>query len=420
MKLKILMLPNTTYPNSHPFLEDVFANILHNKGHEITWVMQSSEKLKKNKIAQWKGSQVYVTMASPGTSRFGRLINHVLRCIGEILIIQKIVKSENFDLVQVCERMIEGLLAVYLKKRYGIPFSFRYSFPFPEADIYASKRGIARYPLIYYLRGKISKPIFMWIMRKADLLLPVSNQMKQDLIGEGIPSENMMVFPMGANTSIFQNISGAHIIKKFKLNTFPTIIYVGTMAKSRELDFLLRVIVKVKEKIQNIKLLMVGDGDGRPQLEELSKSLDIEDNVVFAGQIPHSQVPEFIAAANIGVSPIPPVPIFKVGSATKTIEYMAMGKPVIGNDIADQKEVINSSGGGICVRYDEEEFAEAIIELLNNPKKAKEMGKAGREWVIRNRSYEILANNLEQRYFDLVSSKHLKNYRPKNKKRKVF
>jgi glycosyltransferase involved in cell wall biosynthesis len=408
MKLKILMLPSNPYPTSHSVLEEVYANILHNRGHEITWVMQSSKKLKKNKIAHWKGSQVYVAVASPGTSRFGKLINNVLGCIGKILIIQKAVKNENFDLVQVKEGIFGGLLAIYLKKKYGVPFSFQYTFPAPEADIYASKRRIAKYPLIYLFRGKISKSILMWIMRKADLVLPVSKGMKQYLIENGVPEKKMMIFPMGINVTISQKETSLNCIrKKFNLTTTPTIIYVGTMARSRDLDFLLRVIMKVKKKIQNIKLLMVGDGNDRLRLEEFSKSLGIEDNIIFTGQIPRSQVPEFIAAANIGVSPIPPVSIFKVGSATKTIEYMALGKSVIGNDIADQKEVIDNSGGGICVRYDEEEFANVTIDLLNNPKKAKEMGEKGREWVIRNRSYEILADNLEQRYFELVQSSHL-------------
>jgi len=106
MKLKILMLPNYSYPTSHTFLEEVYANILHNRGHKITWVMQSSEKLKKNKIVQWKGTKVHVTIASPGTSRFGRLINHILACVGKICVIQKLVNAENFDLVQVHEGMI--------------------------------------------------------------------------------------------------------------------------------------------------------------------------------------------------------------------------------------------------------------------------------------------------------------------------
>lgn len=399
-------MPNNTYPTSHTFLEEVFTNILHNKGHEITWVMQSSEKLKKNKAVSWKETKVYVTMASPGTSRFGRLINHVFRVIGKILIIHRLIKNETFDIIQVREGIIEGLLAVYLKKRYEIPFSFQYTFPFPEADIYAFRRGIARYPLIYYIRGKISQKIFIWIMSEANLILPVSKRMKENLMEKGISQEKMMIFPMGVNPSFSpQKLSGAHVRERFKLNNCPIIIYVGTMIKNRELDFLLRAIVKVKEKTQNIKLLMVGDGDDRLRLEELSKSLNIEDNVIFVGQIPRSQIPEFIVSADVGISPIPPLSIFEVGSATKIVEYMAMSKPVIGNDIADQKEVINNSGGGICTRYDEKEFADAITELLDDPKKAKEMGKRGREWVTKNRNYETLAEKLEKKYYDILGEK---------------
>lgn len=406
MKLKILVMPNNTYPTSHTFLEEVYANILHNKGHEITWVMQSGEKFKKNKIITWKGTKVYVTMASPGTSRLGRLMNHVLRCIGKILAIYKIIKTENFDIVQVREGVMEGLIGIYLKKRYGIPFSFQYTFPAPEGDIYAFRKGIARYPIIYYIRGKINQRILIWIMSKADLVLPVSKEMSKDLMKKGISQEKMMIFPMGVNTSLsLKKLSGVHIRKKLKLNSSPTIIYVGTMVKNRELDFLLRVIVKVKEKKQNVKLLMVGDGDDRYRLEDLSKSLNIEDNAIFVGQIPRSRVPDFIASADVGVSPIPTVPIFKVGSATKTVEYMAMGKPVVGNDIADQKEVINNSGGGICTRYDEDEFADAIIELLGDPQKAKEMGVKGHEWVVKNRSYEVMAREVEKRYFELLSGR---------------
>jgi glycosyltransferase involved in cell wall biosynthesis len=410
MKLKILMLPDSLHPSSRSVLEEVFAYILHNKGHEITWVMQSKLKLRKPKVTYWKGTKVYVTIASPGTSRFHRLINNILRCVGKILVIHKIVKTEDFDLVQVRDGLIEGMLALYVKKRYGIPFSFQYSFPFCEGDLYASKSGTGKYPLIYYLRGKLSKPLLKLILFEADLILPISKWMLQDFVEKGIPAEKMMPFPVGINVELVSpNISGTCMREQFKLNNSPTLIYVGTMGKERGLDFLLRALAKAQEKIPGVKLLMVGEGEDRARLEELSKILCIENNVIFTGQVPRSKVPDYIAAANCGVSPIPPLPIFLVSSPTKLIEYMGMGKPVIGNDIPDQKEVITNSGGGICVGYDEREFAEAIIGLLINPKRAEEMGIKGREWVVRNRSYEILADNLEQIYFDLVHSKHPKN-----------
>lgn len=420
MKLKILMLPNRTYPTSEAVLEEVYANILPSRGYEIIWVMQSGEKLKKPKIARWESSCVYVTPASPGTSRRERLINHILRFIWKMYIVHKLVKDENFDIVQVRNGILEGIIATYLKKSYRIPFSFQYSFPSPEGDIYASKSGMARYPFIYHFRGKISKPVLMWIMSRADLILPISKWMMQDLVEKGIPKKKMMAFPMGVNVEYLSpKISGTYIREKLKLNNPSTIIYIGTMEQIRGLDFLLRALVVVKKEIPGIKLLMVGDGEDRTRLEKLAQSLGIKESIIFTGQVPRSKVPEYIAAADVGVSPIPPLPIYQVSSPTKLIEYMGMGKPVIGNDIPDQKEVINNSSGGICVRYDEEEFAEAIIELLNNPKKAEEMGKAGREWVVRNRSYEILARNVEQRYLDLVQSNHLKNYGTKNQKSKT-
>ena len=81
---------------------------------------------------------------------------------------------------------------------------------------------------------------------------------------------------------------------------------------------------------------------------------------------------------------------------------MAMGKPVVANkELLGHKEVIEKSKGGILVKFEDESFAEGIIRLLDNPKKAKEMGIEGHEWVMRNRTYEILARKLERRYLEM-------------------
>ncbi len=84
------------------------------------------------------------------------------------------------------------------------------------------------------------------------------------------------------------------------------------------------------------------------------------------------------------------------------IEYMAMAKPVVANEeIPEHREVIEQSGGGILVPYTPESFAEAIIELSDNPEKAAEMGQRGREWVLKNRTNEILARQVEAKYLRL-------------------
>jgi glycosyltransferase involved in cell wall biosynthesis len=68
--------------------------------------------------------------------------------------------------------------------------------------------------------------------------------------------------------------------------------------------------------------------------------------------------------------------------------------------------VIEQSTGGILVSYTPEAFADAMIGLLNNPEKAAEMGQRGRQWVVENRSYEVLARQVERGYMALLNKQH--------------
>ena len=95
-----------------------------------------------------------------------------------------------------------------------------------------------------------------------------------------------------------------------------------------------------------------------------------------------------------------------MSSPIKLFEYMAMAKPAVANEeIPEQKEVLGESGAGILVPFTPEAFADAIIELLDNPERAAEMGQRGRQWVVKNRSYESLARQIEQGYFELVKGR---------------
>ena len=403
MKLKILLVPSVSYPTHDSQLGEVYANILPDKGHKIKWVMQSNKKSDKNKMVYWNNTCVYLIPPFINKTSFFRiLINLIFTKIKKMRTTIRLIKSEKFDVFQVYNGIWDGLLGIYIKKRYGLAFFYHMPSVFPEEKLQAYKMRTGSYhPLIYYIRGKLEQLIlYNCILHKTDLILAISEWMKKELIRKGIDEEKIVVFPMGVNIS--SPPSGEAIKEKLKLGKSPTLIYIGTILNIRQLDFLLRSLVMVKKKIPDVKLLMVGDGNDRNRLEKLSQSLNLKQNVIFTGWVSRFQIPDYIASADIGVSFVPPFPIFQISSPTKLVEYMAVGKAVVGNDIPDQKEVIGDSGGGICVPYDEKEFANAIMELLDNPDKAKEMGKLGYQYVQKNRSYEVLANKLEPRYFDVL------------------
>lgn len=406
MEFKILMFPGRPYPTSHSQLKEVYAKYFTTRGHEITWIMPSEMKLDRSKMCYWHGVRIFVTPTISRSSFYKKVVNYFFDTIETIRITLRLIKTEKFDIIIVRNEILPGILAVYIKMRYKIPFCYQLASYFAEETIFNAKIGALKPSFLYHLKGKIEYIICKFIIRKANFIFPISEWMKQDMAKKGIPAKKMMAFPLGVSNSFYtQEVSRDDIKKKFKLNNPPTIIYLGTLNKIRNLDFLIRAFARAKKKVPNAKLLMVGAGENEDdllQLKKLSQDLNLSENIIFTGHIPFSQVPEFLAAAMIGVSPIPPLNVFQVSSPTKLIEYMAMGKPVIGNDIADQKDVITKSGGGICTKYDEKEFARAIIYLLLNPEEAKEMGKKGYEWVEKNRDYKILAERLEKKYYEIL------------------
>lgn len=132
----------------------------------------------------------------------------------------------------------------------------------------------------------------------------------------------------------------------------------------------------------------------------------MEEDIIFTGKVPYSEIPKYICLADIGLSPIVPIDNYIMSSPTKLLEYLACGIPVVGNrEILDMKDIIKKSKGGILVDFNAESFAEGMKVLARNGQKNKKMGEEGRKWVINNRSYIEIANKLEKKYYNLLSER---------------
>ena len=339
---------------------------------------------------------------SNGFSILVRIPNRIVETVKRSRSILGIFKKGKYNLIFVRNSVFDGLLAIYIKRKYKIPLVFELSSPL-EQEWESFKIEPKKPKLLYYLMANLTTLIRVYIMKKADLILPTTRWFEEGLISRGIVASKLMPYPNGVDIESFSSKDGEDICKKYLLSNSKVIIYIGIMDKVRYLDVLIKAFSKVKGEIGKVMLLMVGEGNDRENLQRLVEELGLSDDVIFTGQVPQSDVPNFIAAADIGVSPVPPLSFYKVSSPIKMLEYMAIGKPVVANEeIFEHKEVLEESGGGILVPFTPEAFAEAMIELLGNPEKAVEMGRRGGEWVTKNRSFEVLARRLEKRYFEIL------------------
>lgn len=120
--------------------------------------------------------------------------------------------------------------------------------------------------------------------------------------------------------------------------------------------------------------------------QQLIKDLPYKERITYVGRLPMEKVSSFIQSNSIGMALCDYVPNmgYKIGSLgnTKLFEYMMAGVPVIATDFDLWKDIVEKYNCGICVNpHDVEAIRNAIVTLLSNPEKLKEMGNNGRKAV---------------------------------------
>lgn len=202
-----------------------------------------------------------------------------------------------------------------------------------------------------------------------------------------IPDKKVVVIENGANTDLFRPM------EKNKLNlnldeNYNYVGYVGSFARWHGLENLIESASLVLKVCKNTKFIFVGDGPLKEELFNMVDNLNLRDDFVFVGRIPHDEMPQYINIFDVCM-------ILKdkdiSGSPLKLWEYMACGKPVVATNTKDF-QALEKCGGGILVDSDKHgDVANAIQTLLNDRELSKQMGINARKCVVENHSWKRVA-----------------------------
>ena len=169
------------------------------------------------------------------------------------------------------------------------------------------------------------------------------------------------------------------------------IVAVNRLSQQKNLFMLLRAMKRVFDIFPEYILEIYGKGEQQEELEKYAKELKIFDNVKFMGQ--KANVQKYIVNAGVFVSSSD-----YEGMSNSMLEAMAIGLPVVCTDcpIGGARMVIKNNINGILTPVgDDKKFADAIIDLLSNPKKADKLGKNAS--LLREKlSVEIIAKKWEK------------------------
>lgn len=173
-----------------------------------------------------------------------------------------------------------------------------------------------------------------------------------------------------------------------------TVLFMGMLREYKRVDLLLRAFVFVSHQVKDARLIIVGDGPGRRELEQLTQELKLTPSVRFVGRVPEQEKWQHYHNADIFVLPSPTL---MESFGTVALEAAACGKPVIVTG-AGVSEVFTKEKMGVVVEpYNVQALAGSIIDLLLHPTKAKRIGAFAADVIMKKYTWQDRA----QEYIDL-------------------
>lgn len=202
-----------------------------------------------------------------------------------------------------------------------------------------------------------------------DRLICVSQAIKRRYLDGGLPEKLLTIIPDFVDCRHFDPAAAPARDSA----TPPTVLIVGQLSADKGHRVLLRAMREVIGRMPDARLRIVGEGEEEPRLRAQARRLELGARVEFAGFLP--DVRSALAQTDVFVQPS-----LLEGLGLAVLEAMAMAKPVVVSNAGGLAESVADGETGLVVPAGEAgPLAEAILSLLENPDRARQMGAAGRE-----------------------------------------
>jgi 1,2-diacylglycerol 3-alpha-glucosyltransferase len=389
--MRILMISDVYFPRVNGVSTSIqtFATEFTEKGHEVTLIAPDYDSAKGRRRGGWalrKVTPVSAVNASTGDTN-GELDSfeiiripsrylpvdpedRILR-MSRIRALRPRLMERGYDLVHIQTPFVAHYAGLSLARRLQVPVIESYHTFFEQ---YIDKYVTFLPPSWLRLAARRFSAAQCG---DVDALVVPSRAMLSILESYGVTTPAKVV-PTGIELKQFSEGDGGSFRHHHGIPAErPVLVHVGRLAYEKNVDFLLRMLARVRREIPRVLLVIAGEGPARHSLESLGVQLGLCEHLLFVGYLSRDGALEDCYCAGDG---------FVFASRTETqglvlLEAMALGVPVVSTAIMGTKEVLDSGRGCLIAEDDEADFASKVVDLLSDPSLRAELGEQARAYA---------------------------------------
>lgn len=267
--------------------------------------------------------------------------------------LNSLLKTKSFDIVHVHTLPDFLVFGAYPAKKKGAKVVLDMHEIMPE--FFVSKYNLPENHIII----KLLKTIEKFSLEYADYVITVNNQLRDTFASRAKIKRDI--------TIIMNTVDAETMPKVVKQKTDKLLaVYHGTITKLYNLDFAVKALAKIKDKIPNFEFHIYGDGNQIELLESLVKDLNLSDLVFIHGRVSHKLIPEILSKSGLGILPIKKDIMSNLSFSNKLAEYVYYEIPVISSNLDSVMSYFPKDSIYYFEDNNEEDFCKQLLHIYNN------------------------------------------------------
>ena len=250
------------------------------------------------------------------------------------------------------------------------------------------------------LSDGLARALDWFVPRPADFITAVSKELEAQLVREGIPAHKVTTVAAGIHPELFDNPCALRFRRELNLGDAPIVAYTGTLDAFQGIPNLYTAFVEVLKVVPSARLALitpiddpVGLARERARVEELGFSA----SMIWAGPHPLSDLPDYLAMADVAVVPRPDCP----GHPVKLLNYMTSGRAIV-TFAGSAKGIEHEVNGLVAADYDCVGLGAQIVRLLQDASLRQTLGTAARATVLRDYTWDSICRKILRCYQQIL------------------